>query len=88
MLIGPYIIKETLFHVVNTPMIITGFCAKTKKENGEKVFINVCQADNVSEFNILYSIKYWYSYKYLGLFLSAANVKISIVLHKVETIKI
>lgn len=58
MLISSYIIKEMLFHIVNTPMIITGFCAKTKKENGEKVFINVCQADNVSEFNIVCSLKY------------------------------
>lgn len=86
MFVSPYIIKEMLFHIVNTPMIITGFCAKTKKENGEKVFINICQADNVSEFNIVFSLKYWYSYKYLGLFFSAANVNISIVLPKVETI--
>lgn len=26
-----------------------GFCLKTKKDNGEKVFINVCQADNVPQ---------------------------------------
>ncbi|XP_062566977.1 PIH1 domain-containing protein 1-like [Saccostrea cucullata] len=26
-----------------------GFCLKTKKENGEKVFINVCQAENVPQ---------------------------------------
>lgn len=26
-----------------------GFCVKTKKENGEKIFINVCQADNVPQ---------------------------------------
>lgn len=26
-----------------------GFCVKTKKENGEKIFINICQADNVPQ---------------------------------------
>lgn len=85
MLISPYIIKEMLFHIVNTPMIITGFCAKTKKENGEKVFINVCQADNVSEFNTVCSLKYQYSYKLFRVIFECCKCIISVVLLKVET---
>lgn len=42
MFISFYIIKEMLFYIVNILMIIIGFCVKIKKENGEKVFINVC----------------------------------------------
>ena len=32
-------------------LVVTGFCLKTKTDAGDKVFINVCQGDNVSDCN-------------------------------------
>jgi len=31
--------------------LVSGFCIKTKKDSGDKVFINVCQGASVSDFN-------------------------------------
>ena len=53
-------------YIYNACLSILGFCLKTKTDKNEKVFINICTADNVRfllqmlENKLLSSINEWY----------------------------